>query len=98
MKQYLKSLWDPVNNDQLVLFRILFGLIMTAESFVALLFGWVKVSYIDLEHNFSFIGFEFLQVLHGRFMYCYFGIMLISAMFFVVGFGYRINSFILALL
>ncbi|MCW3107323.1 MAG: Vitamin K-dependent gamma-carboxylase, partial [Segetibacter sp.] len=98
MKQYFSSLWQPVNNSPLIVFRILFGFIMTAECIEAIYNGFVKQLYIDIQYNFTFIGFEWLNVLHGRGMYIYFILMAIAALFVAIGFLYRYSSILLALM
>src|SRR4051812_16516412 len=98
MRKYFSSLWQPVNNSPLVVFRILFGLIMMAECIDAIYNGFVKQLYVDIQHNFTFIGFEWLQVLHGKPMYVYFIVMAVAAFFVATGFAYRFSSALLAVM
>ncbi len=98
MKKYFQSLWKPVNNARLVSFRVLFGLVMSYECFGSLLNGWVKDKYIDTQYNFSFIGFEWLNVLHGSIMYAYYFIMGLLALFIALGFLYWYSSILFAIL
>lgn len=98
MKQYLTSLWQPVNNVQLIVFRILFGLVMAGECVHDLTSGMVTLLYVDNRHNFTFIGFDWLSVLHGPAMYVYFSLMALCAFFVAAGLFYRVSSFFLATL
>jgi hypothetical protein len=98
MKQYFSFLWQRVNNSQLIVFRILFGFVMAGECVYNITSGTVKLLYIDITHNFAFIGFEWLRILHGSGMYAYFMLMMICALFVAAGFFYRFSSLLLALL
>lgn len=98
MKQYFNSLWTPVNNSQLIIFRILFGLIMAIECITGLLQAWVKWLYVDIQHNFTFIGFEWLKIMHGSIMNLYFAAMALAAIFVALGFLYRYSSLLLAVM
>ncbi len=60
--------------------------------------GIVKQLYIDIQYNFTFIGFEWLHILHGRGMYFYFILMSVAALFVAAGFLYRCSSVLLAVL
>jgi len=98
MKQYFSTLWQPVNNSQLIVFRVLFGLIMTGECIEAITRGFVKQLYIDIQHNFTFISFEWLGILHGKGMYLYFIVMSVAAFFVALGLLYRFSSVLLAVM
>ncbi len=80
------------DNRPLALFRILFGLVMAAESFGALLTGWVKDVFIDTPLNFPFIDFEWLRVMHGPWMYAYYTAMGLMALGVAAGLAYRASA------
>jgi len=90
--------FKPIDNSQIVLFRMLFGFLMAAESFGAIATGWVKKTLIDPQFTFSFIGFEWLQPLPGNGMYFYFILMGIVSLMVMLGYRYKINIVALALL
>jgi len=98
----LKTLSDflsqPINNAPLVVWRICFGVLMLAESWGAILTGWVRKNLIEPEFTFSFIGFEWLQPLPGNGMYGYFFVMALAALGVALGWRYRISAILLALL
>lgn len=95
----IRTYWfTPANNSPLVVFRMLFGAIMFMEFGSALSSGWVKDVFIDAPFRFTFIGFEFLNNLHGPFMYGYYVVAMILSALVAVGLFYRPASFGLALI
>lgn len=88
--------FTDVNNSPLILFRILFGLLLLKDFYGAYTSGWIKEVFIDSSFRFTFIGFEFLNVLHGNGMYVYYAVMSLAAIFISVGFLYKPSAFILA--
>ena len=94
----LRSYWfTPVNNSPLIVFRILFGCIMFMEFAKSITTGWVRQVYISTSFRFTFIGFEFLQNMHGTAMYYYFGLGCLFALMVTFGLLYRFSSVMLAL-
>ncbi|MEM6966608.1 MAG: HTTM domain-containing protein [Bacteroidota bacterium] len=94
-KQYF---YKPIDNSQIVLWRIFFGFLMACESFGAIATGWVKKTLIDPQFTFNFIGLDFLQPLPGSGMYFYFTVMGIFSLMVMVGYRYRMSAVALALL
>lgn len=86
MKKWLTT---TIDNSGLVLFRVLLGLLLVCESFGAILLGWVEAIFIQSKFTFNFIGFDFLQFLHGEKMYSYFFIMGILGLLITIGLFYR---------
>ncbi len=86
-KAYLLS---PVDNSPLVVFRVLFGFLIMAEAWGAILTGWVKETLIEPSFTFNFIGFEFLQPLPGEGMYYYFFVMGAFGLLVMLGLYYKI--------
>lgn len=82
-----------VDNSPLVLFRMFFGFLAAAESFGSIMIGWVQKIFVAPQFTFTFIGFEWLNVLHGEEMYAYFVIMGIAGLMIMLGFYYRVASF-----
>ncbi len=91
-------LFKKVDNGSLIIFRILFGILISLESFGAILTGWVRRTLIEPTFTFSFIGFEWLQPLPGNGMYFYFVIMGILGIFIAIGFKYRWSILLFTLL
>ncbi|SNT20678.1 Vitamin K-dependent gamma-carboxylase [Ekhidna lutea] len=83
-----------VDNSPLILFRIIFGFLAAAESYGAILTGWVQKAFIDPKFTFTMIGFEWLQPLEGNGMIYYFLIMGTAALFIMLGFFYRASTFV----
>lgn len=92
-----KILFKPIDNSALIVFRILFGLLITIESFGAIFTGWVHDVLIAPKYTFPFIGFEWLQPLSGIGMYIYYSIMGVCGLMVMIGYKYRwsIISFLL---
>ncbi|PQV51617.1 vitamin K-dependent gamma-carboxylase-like protein [Jejuia pallidilutea] len=93
-----KWLFKHIDNSQLVIFRIFFGLLCFLESFGAILTGWVKRALVEPKFTFTFIGFEWLQVFQGTGMYLYYGIMAVFGLLIMVGYKYRISMISFTLL
>ncbi len=85
-----RFLFKHIDNSALIVFRILFGLLISLEAFGAILTGWVKYTMIDPRFTFTFIGFEWLQPLPGFGMYAYYVIMGVFGLMVMVGYRYRI--------
>lgn len=93
-----QKLFKPVDNSPLIAFRILFGILVTAECWGAIATGWVKRAFIIPEYTFSFIDFQFLQPLPGNGMYYYYGVMGMLGIFIALGFYYKISITTFAIL
>lgn len=84
-----KLAFKHIDNSGLVLFRMVFGLLITLEAWGAITTGWVRKVLVEPEFTFSFIGFEWLQPLPGNGMYFYFVVMGILGVMVMVGYQYR---------
>ncbi len=84
-----ERLFQPVDNIQLVLFRMVFGLLLFLETGGAIATGWVKRNLIDPPFTFPFFGLDVLQPLPGMGMYIYFGCMAVLGLLVMVGWYYR---------
>lgn len=82
-------LFKHIDNSALIIFRVFFGLLITLESFGAIITGWVKQTLIEPKFTFSFIGLDWLQPLPGNWMYLYFCIMGIFGIGVMLGYKYR---------
>lgn len=87
----VKKAFQPIDNAPLVVFRILFGLLIIAESLVATLTGWVKKNLIDITVPLPHIGMDFLVPLPGNGMYFYYGLMGLSGLLITIGYRYRFS-------
>lgn len=84
-------MFKHIDNSQLVVFRVFFGLLCFLEAFGAILTGWVKRTLVEPKFTFAFIGFEWLQVFQGEGMYVYYAVMSIFGLLIMVGYKYRIS-------
>jgi hypothetical protein len=87
----IQGQFEEVDNAPLVLFRMIFGFLIFAESLGAILTGWVKRAFVDPEFTFSLIGFEWLQPLPGSGMYYYYTVMALCGIAITIGFYYRFS-------
>ncbi len=86
-----KFLFKHIDNSGLVIFRVVFGFLITMEAFGAIATGWVKDVLIEPAFTFNFIGFDWIQPLPGNGMYFYFALMGIFGLFVMLGFKYRFS-------
>lgn len=68
------------------------GFLLVAEAWGAVLTGWMAETFVEPEFRFTFIGFEFLQVLSGEMMYVYSFIMGIFGLMVMLGWRYRLGA------
>lgn len=93
-----KFLFKRIDNINLVLFRVVFGLLITTEAIGAIATGWVNKVLIEPDFTFHFIGFDFLQYIQGEWMDIYFLVMGIFGIGVMLGYKYRISMLAYAVL
>lgn len=93
-----KFLFKQIDNTGLVLFRAVFGLLISIEAFGAILTGWVRRTLVEPPFTFNFIGFDFLQYLQGDLMYYYFIVMGVFGIFVMLGYKYRFSMIVYAVM
>jgi hypothetical protein len=86
-----KFLFKHIDNNSLIVFRILFGALIFLESIGAIFTGWIKRTLVEPQFTFNFIGFDWLQPLPGNWMYVYYSLMGLFGLFVMVGYKYRIS-------
>ncbi|MEM9647957.1 MAG: HTTM domain-containing protein [Bacteroidota bacterium] len=91
-------LFKRIDNAQLIVFRVFYGLLVSAECYGAIATGWVRRTLIEPKFTFSFIGFEWLQPLPGNGMYIYFAIMGTLGVLITLGYRYRLSAFAFAIM
>ncbi len=84
-----RFLFKKIDNSPLVLFRILFGILISLECYGAIFTGWVRRTLVEPKFTFTFIGFEWLQPLPGNGMYWYFMAMGTLGLLIALGYKYR---------
>ncbi|WP_158975377.1 HTTM domain-containing protein [Cellulophaga sp. L1A9] len=87
-----------IDNINLILFRIFFGILISLECYGAILTGWVKSNLVTPKFNFSFIGFEWLTTLTGPWMYAYFILMGTLGILISIGYKYTYSMLAFALM
>ncbi|MDF0707777.1 HTTM domain-containing protein [Flagellimonas okinawensis] len=91
-------LFKKIDNAQLVVFRVFYGLLVSAECYGAIATGWVRRTLVEPQFTFSFIGFELLQPLPGNGMYIYFAVMGTLGLLIAMGYKYRLSALAFAVL
>ncbi|WP_418498063.1 HTTM domain-containing protein [Flagellimonas sp.] len=91
-------LFKKIDNAQLIVFRIFYGLLVSAECYGAIATGWVRRTLVEPKFTFSFIGFEWLQPLPGNGMYIYFAIMGTLGLMIALGYRYRFSALAFAVM
>ncbi len=84
-----KFLFRQIDNSPLIVFRIIFGILISLESFGAIFTGWVTKTLVEPKFTFNFIGLDFLQPLPGNGMYFYFALMGVFGIFVTIGYKYK---------
>ena len=84
-----RFLFSKIDNSQLIIFRIFFGILVSLECYGAILTGWVRRTLVEPKFTFNFIGFDWLQPLPGFGMYYYFFVMGTLGLLIALGYKYR---------
>lgn len=90
-------LFQKIDNSQIIVFRIFFGLLMAVESWGSIATGWVKETFVDPNFSFTFIGFEWTQFLIGETMYYIYAFLGFMGILIMLGAFYRIATILFAL-
>ncbi len=86
----------PAYSASLAVFRVVFGLLILGSTLRFWAKGWIEELYIQPDFFFSYYGFEWAKPL-GEYTYILFFICGISALFFALGWFYRLASVLLLL-
>ncbi len=95
--RWLQALIRPVSAAPFVTFRIVFGALMAFSALRFMALGWIEDHYVQPLFHFKYYGFEWVPVLPAVWLYVIHGIMVISALCVMVGFGYRLATICLFL-
>lgn len=85
----MKKLYEPIDNAPLIIFRILFGFLLAAEAWGAIMTGWVSYTMVNPSFTFHHIGFGWYQGLLGNTMYGYYALMGLLGILVMIGYRYR---------
>ncbi len=88
----LISVHKAVDAAPVALFRMGLGGLMAAEGFGAIITGWVRQNYVEVDFTFPFIGFEFLDVLCGPQAYVVYSLLGVFGLMIAAGFRYRLAA------
>ncbi|MDO6800951.1 HTTM domain-containing protein [Wenyingzhuangia sp. 1_MG-2023] len=84
-------LFKKIDNSPLVIFRIIFGFVLTAEAWGSIFTGWIERTYIEPTIHFSYIGLEWMQPLDGLGMYYLYGLMGFLGLGVLLGYFYKLS-------
>lgn len=84
-------LFKKIDNSPLIVFRIVFGLVLTAEAWGSIFTGWIHSTYIEPTVHFGPIGFDWIQPLGGNGMYYYYAVMGLLGLGVLLGYFYRVS-------
>ncbi len=87
----MEFLFKKIDNAPLILFRIIFGLVLTLEAWGSLFTGWIHTTYIEPSMHFSAISFEWLQPLDGFGMYYLYAFMGFLGLGVILGYFYKVS-------
>lgn len=96
----LKDFFNPyksISIAPLVMFRIIFGAMMTFGSLRFISKGWVHEMYIQPKFYFGYLGFEWVKPLPGNWMYLPFILFVLSSIGIMLGAFYRWSAILLFL-
>lgn len=85
----MNALFKKIDNSPLIVFRIIFGLVLTAEAWGSIFTGWIERTYIKPTLHFSTIGLEFIQPLPGNGMFYLYGVMGLFGLGVLLGYRYK---------
>ncbi len=86
-----RLLFTRIDNSPLIVFRILFGILVSLECYGAIITGWIRTNLVEPDFTFTFIGFEWLHVFLGPGMYFYFFVMGSLGVLIALGYKYRLS-------
>ena len=91
------SLTRPIDAAILAYFRIAFGALMFWELIRYLAYEKVHHLWVEPSFHFTYFGFSWVTPLPEAGLYTLMGVLLLAALFFTVGFLYRISALIFAI-
>lgn len=83
---------QEIDNSQLVLMRIILGLVIAIDAFGGMATGWTYRAFIEPDFTFTFMGFEWLQVFVGKPMYVIYTVFGICGLLIAFGAYYRVAA------
>src|SRR4051794_14877229 len=94
VNRLLKYSKQPISIAPLTVFRIAFGLIMFISLIRFTLKGWINEFYIAPRFHFTFYGFDWVKAPGEIAIYILFGLLLISSLFIILGYYYKLSILI----
>lgn len=93
-----RILFKRIDNSALVVFRIIFGLLIVAQSWGSIFTGYIRTQILTAKFTFNFIGFDFIQPMPGMWMYVFFIVMGFFGLGVTLGYKYRFSMLMFTLM
>ncbi|MFT4033401.1 MAG: HTTM domain-containing protein, partial [Siphonobacter sp.] len=90
-------LFKEIDNGSLLVFRVVWGVLMTIECWGGLLTGWVRNTFLLPKYTFTFIGFEWTEHLLGTPIYFLYFLLGLMGVLIAIGLNYRIATIVFAI-
>lgn len=85
-----KWLFKRIDNSALIVFRVIFGTLLVAQAWGSIITGYIKNRVLPtVDFTFSFIGFDFIQPLPGKWSYVFYIVMGIFGVGVTIGYKYK---------
>jgi uncharacterized membrane protein YphA (DoxX/SURF4 family) len=94
-RNFYNLLEKPVSITPLITFRILFGALMIISAARFMMLGWIEDHYINPVFHFKYFGFSWIESLPTFWLYTIHIVMIIAALFVMVGLLYRVAAAVL---
>jgi vitamin K-dependent gamma-carboxylase len=94
VRHYLSA---PVDTASLALFRILFGLALSAAAIRFVAKGWVRSQLIDPTYHFTYPHLGFIRPLPAPLLYAHFALLIAAAIALTIGYRTKLSAATLAL-
>lgn len=91
-------IFKKIDNSALIVFRIIFGFLIVAQSWGSIFTGYVKNRILPAKFTFNFIGFDFIQPLPDIWMYVFFILMGFFGLGVMLGYKYRFSIIMFSLM
>ena len=98
MVQLKEILSSQTDNSALIVFRMLLGFLLIAESWGAIATGWVAETFVNVRHTFTFFGFEWTAFLVGQPMFVWYVLMGVLGFGVMLGYRYRLSMTLFAIM
>ena len=94
-KGVMRALMRPTDVAALVVFRIVFGLLVSVSAVRFIAYGWVERFFVQPRYMFKYWGFSWVRVWPAWGMYVHLGVLAVLGLCVAVGYRYRLTALLL---